>query len=445
MGELELQLPRPTFETWLKQTEGISSNDSSFIVEVPTPFAVAWLERRMYQTIQRTVERVTQRPLEVHFQVKTAESMPHGGAAVWDPEDQETGDGQEPTTSPGSSGATASFNSRYTFGSFVVGLSNRLAFSAARAVADAPGQRYNPLFLYSGVGLGKTHLTQAIGNFVRDQKTEMKPYFTSTEMFLNEMIDAIQNRQTISFKNKYRSKDLLLIDDIHFLADKESLQEEIFHTFNALYDAGRQIVVTSDRPPKDIPTLEERLISRFQWGLVVDIQPPDLATRIAILKDKAERDGFTIPVDVAEYIAQNVKSNIRHLEGCLIRLQAFISLTGEVMSLEVAREVLRAFMGEERKKITVESVQKAVADYYDLSEDAIRGKRRTAAVALPRQIAMYLTRELTGFPLKEIGKRFGGKDHTTILHACNKIDKLKNQDRELKITIEKLIHNIQNE
>ncbi|MCH7760440.1 chromosomal replication initiator protein DnaA [candidate division TA06 bacterium] len=417
-----------SFKTWLRPTEGFSLQEDLLVIKVPNPFFADWIGEHYCSVIQESVEEIVGRPLRLSYQ-PTAKI---GGRI-------------RKTSFPTFTTNESALQERFTFETFVVGDGNRFAHAAALAVAEAPGETYNPLFIFGGVGLGKTHLTHAIGNFVRDQKTEMKPYFTSTEMFLNEMIDAIQNRQTISFKNKYRSKDLLLIDDIHFLADKESLQEEIFHTFNALYDAGRQIVVTSDRPPKDIPTLEERLISRFQWGLVVDIQPPDLATRIAILKDKAERDGFIIPVDVAEYIAQNVKSNIRHLEGCLIRLQAFISLTGEVMSLEVAREVLRAFMGEERKKITVESVQKIVADYYDLSEDAIRGKRRTAAVALPRQIAMYLTRELTGFPLKEIGKRFGGKDHTTILHACNKIDKLKNQDRELKITIEKLIHNIQNE
>jgi chromosomal replication initiator protein len=416
-----------SYKTWLHPTKGSSIQGDLLIIKVPNPFFADWIGEHYCTVIQESVEKIVGKPLRLSYEPTT-----------------KVGGRIKKATHSSFSTNENELQDRFTFDAFVVGKGNQFAHAAALAVAEAPGETYNPLFIYGGVGLGKTHLSHAIGNFVWNQHSNMKPFFTSTEKFLNEMIDAIQSRQTISFKNKYRSKDLLLIDDIHFLADKESLQEEIFHTFNALYDAGRQIVVTSDRPPKEIPTLEERLVSRFQWGLVVDIQPPDLETRIAILKDKAERDGFIIPEDVAFYIAQNVKSNIRHLEGCLIRLQAYTSLTGREMSLEIAREVLKAFVSEERR-VSVEAIQRVVADYYDLSEDSIRGKRRTAAVALPRQVAMFLSRELTGLPLKEIGNRFGGKDHSTILHACDKVRNLITNDRSTKTTVEKLIHTIQNE
>ena len=415
-----------SFKTWLQPTEGFSLEGDLLVVKVPNPFFADWIGEHYCTVINESVEKVVGRPIHLSYHPATLMGV------------------RIKKTPSSFFNNVSELQERFTFETFVVGKGNQFAHAAALAVAEAPGETYNPLFIYGGVGLGKTHLSHAIGNFVTKQRTSLKAFYTSTEKFLNEMVNAIQNRQTIDFKRKYRSKDLLLIDDIHFLADKDSLQEEIFHTFNALYDSGRQIVVTSDRPPREIPTLEERLVSRFQWGLVVDIQPPDLETRMAILKDKAERDGFAIPEDVAFYIAQNVKSNIRHLEGCLIRLQAYTSLTGKEMTMEIAREVLKAFVSEERK-VTVEEIQKVVADYYDLSEEAIRGKRRTAAVALPRQIAMYLSRELTEFSLKEIGDRFGGKDHTTILHAYEKVGALINKDGVIKNSLEKLKHTIQNE
>ncbi len=420
-----------SFNTWLRPTRGSALVDGQLQVEVPNPFYAEWLGEHYSRLLEDSVAQVLGRKVEVVYEpvlkvgsgIRRIKPIQQNGFTVRESQLQE----------------------RFTFKSFIVGKGNQFAHAAALAVAEAPGKTYNPLFIYGGTGLGKTHLSQAIGNFVKEQRPEARVYYTAAEKFMNEMIYAIQNRKTIEFKNKYRSKDLLILDDVHFLADKESLQEEIFHTFNSLYGAGRQIVMTSDRPPKDIPSLQDRLLSRFQWGLVTDIKPPDLETRIAILRNKAERDGIEIPDDVSYYIAGNVKSNVRELEGCLIRLLACSSLTGREMGVDTAREVLKDIIGPERPRITTEGIQRAVADYFDLSEDAIRGRRRTASVALPRQIAMYLSRELTEFSLKEIGARFGGKDHTTVLHAHEKVKRLASEDSQVRSTVEKLIHTIQSE
>ena len=338
MGELELQLPRPTFETWLKQTEGISSNDTSFVVEVPTPFAVAWLERRMYQTIQRTVERVTQRPLEVQFQVKTTDSMSGRGTAVWDMEDQDTEDGLEPAIIPRGSAGPEMFNPRYTFSSFVVGFSNRLAFSAAQAVADAPGTSYNPLFIYSGVGLGKTHLLHAIGHTCASRGISV--LYVTSEQFTNEFISAIRNRTTEEFRSRYRSVQVLLMDDVQFMSGKEQTHEGFFHTFNDLHNSGRQVVITSDRPPKALALMEDRLRSRFEWVLIADIQPPDLETRMAILASKADQLGLKLEDSIIELIAKRVQKNVRELEGSLNRLVAYSQLMNVAINLESTSRIL---------------------------------------------------------------------------------------------------------
>ncbi len=421
-----------SFKTWLEPTKASSLTDGQLVIEVPNPFFADWLEEHYLDSINECVEACLGRRVNISFQA--ADIL---GSRISRP---------QPDVQPAAHYSTAEtfLQERYTFENFVVGKGNQFAHAAALAVSKAPATAYNPLFIYGGVGLGKTHLSQAIGNMVLHTRADLRVYYTAAEKFMNEMIYAIQNRSTINFKNKYRCLDLLLIDDIHFLADKESLQEEIFHTFNSLYDAGKQIVVTSDRPPREIPTLEERLISRFQWGLVVDIQPPDLETRIAILKAKTISEGVMLPDDVLFHIANNVKSNIRELEGCLIRLLAFASLTGSTVDLETAREILRDILGVQKSRITIERIQKAVADYYDLSEESLRGKRRTASVALPRQIAMYLSRDLTGLPLKEIGAKFGGKDHTTVIHACEKVRKILRTDAGLRKTIEQLTRVIQN-
>lgn len=329
-------------------------------------------------------------------------------------------------------------NPRYTFDHFVVGKSNQFANAAALAVAQHPGEAYNPLFIFGGSGLGKTHVMQAIGNRILEQNTQSIVHYTSAENFMNEMISAIQSGDTVSFRNKWRKIDVLLIDDVQFLQGKESTQEEFFHTFNALYNAHKQIVLTSDRPPKEIPTLEERLVSRFEWGLVTDIQPPDFETRIAILRKKARDDSLEIPDDVLELIASNVRSNIRELEGSLVRLLAFSSLADQEIDVSLAKEVLKDFLKEPARIITVEQIQKVVSDYYGIPEEGMKVKKRTSSLAFPRQIAMFLSREMTDHSLSEIGNRFGGRDHTTVMHAYEKITKARDEDAELRRILLKL-------
>jgi chromosomal replication initiator protein len=304
-----------------------------------------------------------------------------------------------------------------------VGSSSRFAHAAALAVSDAPAKKYNPLFIYGPVGLGKTHLLQAIGHSIQTHFPRLKVLYISSEKFTNMLINAIQKRSTIAFRKKFRNVDLLLIDDIHFIAGKEATQEEFFHTFNDLYDSQKQIVLTSDRPPKDIPLLEERLISRFEWGLITDIQPPDFETRVAILKKKMERETVSVPDDVAYFIANNIKSNIRELEGSLIRVVAYSSLIGRPIDLALAKEVLKDAFSEEEKKITIDIIQQKAAEYFHINVSDMRTKKRSRSIAYPRQIAMYLVRNLTEHSLPEIGEFFGGRDHTTVLHAISKIDK----------------------
>jgi chromosomal replication initiator protein len=331
-------------------------------------------------------------------------------------------------------------NPNYTFDHFVVGKSNQFAAAAARAVAEHPATAYNPLFIFGGSGLGKTHVMQAIGNeILRRSPNGSTLHYSSAESFMNEMIGAIQSSKTMDFRNKYRKIDVLLIDDVHFLQGKESTQEEFFHTFNALYDAHKQIVLTSDRPPKEIPTLEERLVSRFEWGLVTDIQAPDLETRIAILRKKAADDHLEIPDDVLEFIGSNVRSNIRELEGSLIRLLAFASLTDRDIDLPLARDVLKDFLKRQERLVSVEHIQRMVADHYGIPEEAMKVRKRTHSIAFPRQVAMYLCRELTGLSLTEIGSRFGGRDHTTVMHACEKIAGARDEDPQTRQNVQRLL------
>ena len=344
-------------------------------------------------------------------------------------------------TPPGeiSQGSTP-LNPKYTFENFVVGKSNQFAHAAARAVAEHPATAYNPLFIFGGSGLGKTHVMQAIGNAITKAKgPRTLVHYASAENFMNEMIGAIQGGKTMGFRNKYRRIDVLLIDDVHFLQGKESTQEEFFHTFNALHDSHKQIILTSDRPPKEIPTLEERLVSRFEWGLVTDIQPPDLETRIAILRKKAHDDQLVIPNEVLEFIASNVRSNIRELEGSLIRLLAFSSLTDTEIDIHLAREVLKDFLKQPDRIVTVEQIQRIVSDHFGIPEEAMKVKKRTSSLAYPRQIAMFLSRDLTKLSLSEIGSRFGGRDHTTVMHACDKIGKAAHQDPELRLILHRLV------
>jgi chromosomal replication initiator protein len=330
-------------------------------------------------------------------------------------------------------------NPKYTFDTFVVGSSNQFAHAAAQAVADRPSKAYNPLFIYGGVGLGKTHLMHAIGHALKLNNKPLRLTYVSTEKFTNELINAIRHDKLLSFRERYRNNDVLMIDDIQFIAGKERTQEEFFHTFNSLYDAHKQIIISADCPPREIPTLEERLHSRFEWGLIADIQPPDLETKVAIIKKKAERQNISIPDNVAMYIASKIKSNIRELEGALVRLIAYCSLTGSDVSLPTAQETLHDILGAGDRAITIEMIQKAIADHFHMRIQELKAKNNSKAVATPRQIAMYLCKKLTGVSLPQIGREFGNKHHTTVLHSINKIEALRQTDKDMNRLIQTLI------
>ncbi|HSC77019.1 MAG TPA: chromosomal replication initiator protein DnaA, partial [Candidatus Acidoferrales bacterium] len=330
-------------------------------------------------------------------------------------------------------------NPRYTFDTFVVGSSNQFAHAAALAVADQPSKSYNPLFLYGGVGLGKTHLMHAIGHVVRRRNPALRITYVTAEKFTNDVIHALRFERMVGFRDKYRSVDVLLLDDIQFLAGRERTQEEFFHTFNALYDSQKQIVISSDAPPKEIPTLEERLRSRFEWGLIADIQSPDLETKIAILMKKAEQEGTPLPSDVAEYIARGIRSNIRELEGALIRLQAYSALIGEGVSLQLAEKVLKTILAQQEKRVSIETIQRRVAEHFNLRPTDLKARSNAKAIAFPRQVAMYIAKHLTGASLPELGRAFGGKHHTTVLHSVKKIERLRKQDKDFAQQLHRLL------
>jgi chromosomal replication initiator protein len=427
-----------TFETWFRQTRFVSLGEGGLTIQGPNQFFVDWLTEHHLETLRAAARRVLDRAVEIQILVdpdpSTVGSFDPRATVSPSPEI----DGRRRTP------REAGLNQRYVFSNFVVGDNNRLAHAACEAVAEQPAQAYNPLFLYGGVGLGKTHLMQAIGNEVLSRDPRTIVHYVSAENFMNELIQSIRSGKTFEFKNRYRNVDLLLIDDIQFLAGKESTQQEFFHTFNALYDANKQIVVTCDRPPKEIPTLEERLRSRFEWGLITDLQAPKLETRIAILNKKVEKEEIVIPDEVLQLIAERVTNNIRELEGALIRLLAFASLTGSKIHIEMAKEVLSTFLNRNRPKrpISLVEVTKTVAGYYDISLDLLRSKTRTKPIAHARQIAMYLCRELTGASLNQIGMRFGGRDHTTVHHAWQKITRLEEIDPDVHTELEDLIKSL---
>jgi len=331
--------------------------------------------------------------------------------------------------------ATGGLTPRYTFDTFIVGPSNQFAHAACRAVAEAPSRSYNPLFIYGGVGLGKTHLMHAIGQYVLQHNQSLKLTYISSERFMNEMINALRYERILDFRERYRSVDVLLVDDIQFVSGKEGTQTEFFHTFNALYDAQKQIVLSSDHPPHEIPNLEERLRSRFEWGLIADIQAPDIETKVAILKRKAEAEAVPLPDNVAMYIAGRIKSNIRELEGSLIRLIAYASLTGREISLELTQEVLRNMSDSDAKAITIETIQKFVSEYYQLKVNELKSRNNSKSVAMPRQVAMYLCKSLTHASLPEIGRSFGGKHHSTVIHSIRKVEELRRTDKDFNSLI----------
>ena len=401
-----------SYQTWFEPTRGVELTDDAVRIEVPNRFFADWLEEHYMGLVKRAVEENAGRELDAVFQVA------HKRRDEYEPVSTRR---EVPPPLTTAAADECQLNPRYTFSTFVVGNSNRFAQAATMAVAEAPADSYNPLFIYGGVGLGKTHLMQAIGQYVKEKRPDLSVYYVSSETFMNELITAIQRGSTLKFRDKYRSKDVLLIDDVQFLAGKESTQEEFFHTFNALYLAHKQIVMTSDRPPKQIATLEERLVSRFESGLVTDIQPPDLETRIAILHEKAELDGISIPNDVIHLIANSVTSNIRELEGSLVRLLAFSSLTGSEITVDLAKEVLSEFLGAPRGPISVARIQQAVAETFGVPVEKMKARGRASQIAHARQVAMFLARELTHLSLAQVGEHFGGRDHTTVLHAQRKI------------------------
>ncbi|MCG0277071.1 MAG: chromosomal replication initiator protein DnaA [Thermanaeromonas sp.] len=426
---LEQQLPPRTVEVWFRQARPLALKQYTFILAVPNEFARDYIQSRFSPLLQATLERVFQRYVNVQLI-----ALPPG---------EEEGSFSLGVPVVPESEELCYLNPKYTFDTFVVGNSNRFAHAACLAVAQAPAKAYNPLFIYGGVGLGKTHLMQAIGHYVRQHMPHYRVMYVSSEKFTNELINAIHDNDTVSFRNKYRNIDVLLIDDIQFLAGKERTQEEFFHTFNALYEASKQIIISSDRPPKEIPTLEERLRSRFEWGLITDIQPPDLETRVAILRKKASLENIHLPDDIMLFIAQKIDSNIRELEGAFIRVAAYAAFTEQELTVETVEKILKEALNLAKPKpITVHLIQEKVAAYFNLKVEDFKSKRRTRDLAYPRQIAMYLARELTDTSLPKIGEAFGGRDHTTVLHAWEKIGQELQKDPDLQQTIEHLIQQI---
>lgn len=421
---LSRELSEQSFKTWFAPVSVMVISPDSLTLSVPDRYYGKWLEDHYQNLILSSVEEVVGYPLKITYQVieppKTAPSLPKSL-----PKEREE--------------VLSGLNQKYTFDDFVIGPGNRFAHAASVAVSESPAKQYNPLFIYGPTGLGKTHLLQSIAHEIKRRQPEFKILYISSEKFTNQLITAIQTKSTPQFRAKYRTLDLLLIDDVHFIAEKDSTQEEFFNTFNSLYDAHKQIVVTSDRPPREIPGLEERLVSRFGWGLVTDIQPPDFETRVAILKKKMESETVVVPDDVSYFIAGKIKSNIRELEGALIRVVAYCTLTNTKINVRLAQEILKDSFKEEAQKFSIEGVQKVVADYFHVKVSDLRAKKRTISIVRPRQIAMYLVRELTTHSFPEIGEYFGGKDHTTVLHACNKIAGERDRDASVKDLLDKLI------
>lgn len=420
-----------TFKTWFNNTSAKELNEKNIIVSTPSSFAKEWLDSRYKKKVELALKNVVGHPLEVVFEVK-----PNGDDKLR-PKQQDFEDHIGPKAGP-------SLNSKYTFDTFVIGSGNRFAHAASLAVAEKPAKAYNPLFIYGGVGLGKTHLLQAIAHYINESHPRFKVNYVSMEKFTNDFINSIRDKGKISgFQKRYRTNDILLIDDVQFLENKERTQEEFFHTFNTCYESGKQLVISSDRPPRDIATLEDRLRSRFEWGLITDIQPPDLETRIAILKKRAILEGLTVGDEILDYIAARVHSNIRELEGALIRVIAYSSLTKTEVSPELTKEVLRDVFPEQVKNIGISAIQKEVCRYYGVSRVDMIGNKRSQQIAFPRQVAMYLCRSLTDYSLPKIGDEFGGRDHTTVIHACSKIERLVGERREIFDQIQELTNTAQ--
>lgn len=459
LASVEKRVNHESFTTWFKPIKFIESNVRNIVVEVPDRVFEDWIVNNYSEILEESFEESGLSGRSIVFQVNRKTAAPDeannpkvravaatdnsGGREVAAPKSQPAAGAfivrsPQPDYSE-SDQSELRINQKYTFDTFVVGSCNQFAHAAALAVAESASKTYNPLYIYGGVGLGKTHLMCAIGHRVKERNRHLRLSYISAEKFMNELINAIRYDQTINFRQKYRSIDVLLIDDIQFMAGKERTQEEFFHTFNALYEDQKQIVISSDCAPREIPTLEERLHSRFEWGLIADIQPPDLETKVAILRKKAETDKISLPDNVAFFIANKIKSNIRELEGSLVRLTALASLKGEAINVGLAQEALKNIIHEEERAITIESIQKVVADYFGLKVAELKSKTNSRNIAQPRQISMYLCKSLTKASLPEIGREFGGKHHTTVLHSINKISALYDQKGHIHRIINSLI------
>jgi len=417
LEKIQERVDKQSYDTWFEPVVFISYIDDTIHLQVPNDKFKNWLEKKYNGLLAETLQELGYPSLKINIFRHEKENK----AAPIEEEKPDAG-----------------YNPKYTFDTFVVGHSNQFAHAAARAVAEAPSKVYNPLFIYGGVGLGKTHLLHAIASYIGKHNKNLRVLYISSETFVNELIGSIRHENTIPFRERYRNNDILLVDDIQFLAGKERTQEEFFHTFNALYNAQKQIILSSDRPPREIPTLEERLTSRFEMGLLADIQPPEFETKIAILTRKAEIEGVILQNDVSQFIASRVKSNIRELEGCLVRIIAYSSLTAKPITLEFVKEVLKDIWRDEDKPVTAEEIMKTVADYYKIKVKDLKAKDNRREITLPRQIAIYLTKKLTNLSLPEIGRRFGGKHHSTVIHSINKIDRM----RKDEINFNNIINNL---
>jgi chromosomal replication initiator protein len=418
---IKSELSEVSFNTWIKSCEPISISSNTLKISVPNSFTQDILDKRYKDLVANSIKAVCSKLYTIEFIIMSDS---------YEKEENKSNTSKMSKSIIVNDEMSSTLNPKYTFNSFVIGNSNRFAHAASLAVAESPAKAYNPLFIYGGVGLGKTHLMHAIGHYILDGNPNAKVVYVSSEKFTNELINAIKDDKNEEFRNKYRNVDILLIDDVQFIAGKERTQEEFFHTFNALHDANKQIILSSDRPPKEIPTLEDRLRSRFEWGLIADIQVPDFETRMAILKKKADVENLNVANEVMGYIATRIKSNIRELEGALIRIIAYSSLTNREVTVDLASEALKDIISKKQgKHVTIDSIQDIVSSYFNLRVDDLKSQRRTRNVAYPRQIAMYLSRKLTDMSLPKIGEEFGGRDHTTVIHAYEKIsENLKTDD-----------------
>ncbi|MBD0338430.1 MAG: chromosomal replication initiator protein DnaA [Thermoleophilia bacterium] len=428
-SRLQGALNETTYRTWFSEATGLEVGDDAFVIAVPNDFTREWIEGKFLGLIRAITQDVTGRDRRIQLSVPDAAASDDSAVAT-----------SEPPSRREAGSSDLVLNPKYTFDLFVIGSSNRFAHAAALAVAEAPAQAYNPLFIYGGTGLGKTHLMQAIAEYVSEHSRHLSVRYVTSETFMNDFINSLRDKRIEGFKNRYRNYDLLLVDDIQFFENKERIQEEFFHTFNSLYESDAQIVLSSDRPPREIATLEERLRSRFEWGLITDVQPPDLETRIAILRKKVKTDQIHVPdEEVLSFIAGLIASNIRELEGALTRVVAYSSLTGLPLTSELAQDVLKdVFPQGETAQVSIRRIQETVSERFEISLDELTSDRRSQNIVYPRQVAMYLSRELTDASLPKIGKAFGGRDHTTVMHANAKIARLIRQDRDVYNLVQEL-------